>query len=526
MSQNRIVIENLKGIKSLDFKIPNPGVHVLTASNGSGKTTLMVCIERLKGPGSLKDNFIQHRSPNVDSYATSKITYHSKLNNKVSYTYRSSSGSWWPTTQNAAVLNEFGYDEIVVIPTLGKRVYIQNKTISGGRVRYASEGLRSSMSTVLENDKFDELRKMNLGETRGRGGRNRRNNTAFILPGKIVRENNKRTQHYYSESSFSLGEIFTLNLLFQLQVIEDNSLLVIDELEVALHPRVQINLLNYLEEKADEKNLTVIISTHSSSIIKCAKNLIYLQNGGNGEINVNYGCYSALALQEVAIEEDIQPDYTFFVEDDVAELLLKEIILKYFQINSDRQQPLWKVLPIGGYPEVLRFIERANQYLLNRRIGQYAFLDHDVEDTRNELRRKGNNRTEAEEDLWNLFQSQAQKIKYLEITPELGVMNWLLDDTNNAQALINNRIPDAFINLIDLIRELNANFSNDAYNPRRGAKSKMSWLVGQICGQTNEDKKRIERHLFSSYVENWYSIQENRNNLNQLFGPIFNRQGN
>ena len=48
MTGNHIIIENLKGIKSMDFEIPNSGVHIITASNGSGKTTLIHCIERLK----------------------------------------------------------------------------------------------------------------------------------------------------------------------------------------------------------------------------------------------------------------------------------------------------------------------------------------------------------------------------------------------------------------------------------------------------------------------------------------------
>ena len=73
------------------------------------------------------------------------------------------------------------------------------------------------MARVLGNDKFLRLLKFNLGETRGRGGQNRRKNIAYLLPKGYETRNNKRTQTYFSESSFSLGEIFTLNFLFELE---------------------------------------------------------------------------------------------------------------------------------------------------------------------------------------------------------------------------------------------------------------------------------------------------------------------
>ena len=80
MTGNHIIIENLKGIRYLDFEIPNPGVHVITASNGNGKTTLINCINRLSKTNIFNECFIQHGSWNVDSFERSKITYKSKKN--------------------------------------------------------------------------------------------------------------------------------------------------------------------------------------------------------------------------------------------------------------------------------------------------------------------------------------------------------------------------------------------------------------------------------------------------------------
>ena len=525
MPKNKIIIEYLKGIKKLDFEIPNGGVHVLTASNGSGKTTLLVCLERLKNTRAFNENFKQHRSWQVDSYDSAKITYTAKNNTSVSYTYRSASDSWRPLTRGSSVIQNFGYEEIIAIPTLGQRIYVQNQSIRQGTVRAASEELRTAMSSVLEDEKFNDLRKINIGETRGRLGGERRSVTAFVLPSKTVRRGESRIRTYFSESSFSLGEIFTLNLLYQLKDIRNNSLLIIDELEVALHPKVQINLLRYLEAKAREKNLTVIVSTHSSSLIKCSQNLIYLSKANDG-INVHYSCYPALALKEVAVEEDLQPDFVFFVEDKSAAGILREMILLYLQNNPTRHKPLWKIMPIGGYPEVLNFTKNSYNYLLPRNIGQFAFLDGDVRSVLNDLRVKGNGRTNAENNLWNLFLELNDKIRYIQITPEQGVWEWIRDDTANASSIINLRFPDTVLNLAALIRGCNQHFPNVAANVREDAKNRLNWLITQISTQSNEDYNRVKQHLLSSYCENYYSNQDNRNSLNQLFGPIFRHQNN
>ena len=115
---------------------------------------------------------------------------------------------------------------------------------------------------------------------RGKKSAYGRRNTAYVIPlGK---------NQYYSEQNFSFGEIVMLNLLLDIEDTKDGSLLLIDELELALHPSAQIRLITILRKIAEEKNLTIIISTHSSSIIKSQKNVILLEDCGDNIINLNY----------------------------------------------------------------------------------------------------------------------------------------------------------------------------------------------------------------------------------------------
>ena len=57
----------------------------------------------------------------------------------------------------------------------------------------------------------------------------------LLKEGKVGNKN-----QYYSEKNFSFGEILILNLLIGLKSMQSNSLLLIDEFELALHPKVQI----------------------------------------------------------------------------------------------------------------------------------------------------------------------------------------------------------------------------------------------------------------------------------------------
>jgi predicted ATPase len=510
----KITLSNIKHIRSLEFDIPNSsGVYVLTGSNGSGKTTLMTCLLRIGWIRAFQDHFKtgNQRIDNFEGHI--KYTVNTK---SVKYQY---TGQRWPPRprRNSDIFPEYGFSEVRFLPATGNRLYIHDQNIDPTDFRPVNQVLKDNLNSLLETNKFDNLRYVQTGSIRGPGSGSQRWKRAYVI---------KKGNNYYSEKNFSLGEVLILNTLLLIEDVSNNSMLLIDELEMALHPRVQIKLLNFLKFKAQEKNLTIILSTHSSSIIKSAEKLIYLENDGSGNIKVEKNCYPALILKEVAIEEDIQPDYIFVVEDDMAELLLKETINHYFRCINNQLKPIFKVIPIGGYPQVLDFSEKSSNYLFNSKIGQYLFPDADVSQVIQELRQKANNRSTSEQQLFDQFNRLEQRTKILPITPELGLWNWLLENRLILQQEVNSHYPDSTFNLSDLITQSENQYLTSTDGDRKIAKRKLKFLVSLLAERTNENSKRINQFLFGLFVQSYYSNPSNLGILRATWGQIFNTRGN
>ena len=248
-------IENLKHIKTLEFTIPNKGVWLLTGLNGSGKTSLLAALYRIKNSTAYQKYFRTSSLNNYDTFIDSKISY---TINTETVTYKYSGERWRATpAKHSNLFERFPYPTVKFIEVNAKRVEpsLHDLQAVPRSVRSVNNVTIDFMKTVLIDNKWANLKFINY--TRGIGNR------AYIIPytkGGVT--------HYYSEKNFSLGELCILRLACALENIQNNSLVLIDEIEIALHPKAQINLLRKLKDIAAQKNLTIIFSTHSSTLIK------------------------------------------------------------------------------------------------------------------------------------------------------------------------------------------------------------------------------------------------------------------
>lgn len=399
----KIIIENIRNIRHLAFEMPSPGLHILTGKNGVGKTTLFTCISRICNRNAYRLGFPASENNKLDVFSGS-ITYLMD-DNSVKYTRRTS-GEWRPN-KNTTVLKDFGYPEIINITTKDKRLFSQDLIIPRGN-NAEDTWLNQKMNQVFDTTKFTSMVRFTTGDLRrgrARVAENQRRNTAYAIP---VGED-----RYYTEQNFSFGEIVMINLLYDIKRAVNGSLILIDELELALHPSAQIRLISCLRDLARENGLTIIISTHSSSIIKAEKFVIFLEQNFENNIEVLYLCPPAKAIGAIGMREDTNPDIIILVEDSMAKSLFNALKQKYFNLQDEVNFLDIRILEIGGFQNVVHFYVEANNYLFYDNVYVSAFMDKDVETDIIPYEQYGNR------EVIQQYQENASYLHFLPYTPEV-----------------------------------------------------------------------------------------------------------
>ncbi len=496
-----INIKNLRNVKSLTFDLPSPGVHLLTGTNGAGKTSLLACLRRIGESHAFAHHFGSSQNLSLDNFNDAEIKY--TINNQA-VTYIYGGQRWVPRPRKYKdLLNSFGYSSVLYIGATADRITPSGEELKLKKQRPAKQEVRDAINEIFDTQKYDNLKTINL--SRG-GGRN-----AFLL--QIPSEGKSRNK-YYSERHFSLGELSILKLVVALLDADVNSLVLIDELEIALHPKVQIQLLQYLKRIAHEKALTVIFSTHSVSLLKGVEreNIIFLDKL-DGDVVAHKGCFPTYALGHIAYGQEFSPDLAVCVEDDAARsivipLIKRACIEKYG--NDSAYYPAFEVIPIGGYDNVVSFLTRS-EGLVGNSTKICALLDGDVQDTIATWRANNNHVALAN------FQRHESKIFFLPWAPEVRIVDWLQADPAEAQRKLraffdNNRIT---------VRgtDYNAVVAKSGADRRRASKVALREFVNKINSVSAETSfNETEKAIYKVFSNDVFSLE--RGLMMQLFSPI------
>lgn len=471
-----IEICNLRNISKLRFDIPDRGVWLLTAANGAGKTSLLGCIRRIGQPNAFPIHFPSSlKSKRLDDHSQGSVTY--EVNgDSVEYAYRGE--RWTPRPRmNSNLLNLFGYASVVYIGATADRITPRPEDFNTRKIRPADQSIIDGANEIFETDKFSQLKTINL--TRGTG------NDAFVL------DLGGATAAYHSEKHFSLGELCVLKLLRLLSVSLNGSMIIVDELEMALHPRAQVRLLRYLEKAAHEKSLTVIFSTHSVTLIKSIdrKKIIYLDRINGNEIKVVTGCYPTYALGNIASDEEMLPDGIIYVEDVYA----RDMLHAFFEIFANEKfqdptlRPTAKIVPVGGFSEVVAFLDR-NRAVLPAHVVQKALLDEDVStDTLKDLRRAKNYAQLAK------FQRVEDDILYLPFVPEVALLSEIILNIHSFEMDLKKRFSDNQIRIAPLLQSYNSSLAGS--DLRHAAKRASDQILNYLSHRTQKSNDTVREHL-------------------------------
>jgi ABC-type lipoprotein export system ATPase subunit len=492
----------LKGVVSLDFQIPDPGVHFLAGSNGSGKTTLLACLRRLCHPNSFQLHFLSSLQSNrLDTFNGAEVTY---TFNAESVTYAYAGERWVPRPRRSSnLVQKFGYTDVLYVGATASRITPRPEDFSTAKLRSASSTIIEAVNSIFETNRFSDLRTINL--TTGN------KNQAFVL---VDRRPGQSRVSYFSEKNFSLGELCVLKLLRELNQCQNGTLVLIDELELALHPRAQIGLVRHLEQLSKEKALTVIVSTHSVTLLKSAERnkITFLEKRENGETVVLKRCFPAYALGGISISEERSPDAVIYVEDEAAravtEMLLRLCVSDRY--TSHTAFPTISVLPVGDFNNVVRFRDK-NHAVLPGHVKQWILLDKDVEAEIVAIMDASSNNL-----MRDAFHRNSTHIRYLPFTPEVGLMKHLSERRSEVLVALRQKCLNHQMQLPPSMVTIKQTAGPAL---RQECKQLLRQVIERIRSETtNVSDEGIRDFLYESFANQYFN--ENKSIIMQVFGPI------
>ncbi|WP_082601684.1 ATP-dependent endonuclease [Achromobacter sp. Root83] len=412
----KISIKNLKHIDTLDFIVPERGVWLLTGPNGTGKTSLLACMRRIGERNAFPMHFkVSTQSSSLDSVAGASVEYDI---NGVKVKYKYSGTRWTPLPRaNANALKGAGYPGVLYIAADARRIEPRPEDFKPRGVRAAHASIIAGANSIFDTQRFSHLKTINL--SRGVG------NDAFLL--ELPARPGQTGKSYASEKNFSLGELCIIKLLRMLKDCPAGSLVLIDELELALHPMAQVALLRHLDDVAESKQLTIVVSTHSATLIKQAgkQRLLLLENDGKGNITCLDKCFPSMVLGALAYGEENAADRIIYVEDDAAKVIVDHLVGKvcHALYKGLTPHPSVQSVPVGGFVNVLRFFKHQKA-LVPAITRCFVLLDADAEPSLANA---------VQPDVIAIRDTERASISYLTVTPEVGLAQYLDQNTTEVR---------------------------------------------------------------------------------------------
>jgi len=386
MPKIQIRIENVKGISNatLEFPIEN-NIYALVGGNGSGKSTILQILAQLIRPKSalfaLRNNDCKDGSlvnfafdSLEDKWEYSENSWHNRLRVKQSPKDLHNNIAMHGIYEGSLFVGT-RFDDSTKVDDL-----IDDGKITSSDVVDANPNVIKDMSFILHGDytHYRGLKKLRCKKLREE--HDLKNQPHFI-------EN--RYGGLISQYRMSSGKCLLASLLdFIHNVVVEGSLpkerpvlMLLDEIELALHPKAVGKFLDLLEQLIkDYPNLTVILTTHAPEVIRRIKPAnTYMLENVDGHVSCQTNVYPAYTIRELYTHDTY--DFLILCEDTVTKSFVNHVIDK----NNLRAGKRIHITPVGSWKNVLKLHDDlANNFAVGQGTTLVSILDGDAVDSCNE----------------------------------------------------------------------------------------------------------------------------------------------
>lgn len=376
-------ISKIKGIDkcSIEFSI-EAGIYALVGNNGCGKSTILQCLAQLIRPKNalwtLRNNDYSGDSEVIFKYNSTENKWYAKKTNRKKHNITTTKGK--KDKPNNITLNGM-YEGSLFVGTRfqdSRRIdaLVYSSKLTKNDIVEADDYVKEKLSYILHGD-YEHYKKLKR------------------LKNSELRQSLKLTSMpYFTESIYggiisqykmSSGECLLISLLhFIHNSIVRKSLprnipilMLLDEIELALHPVAVSRFLDLLEELIEKNhNITVILTTHAPEVIRkiSPSNIFKLENA-DGCIEIINPCYPSYAIRELYIADKY--DYAILCEDELTKIFLDKVIKKHKLFKSK----LICIVPVGGWKNVLKLhTDFISKNILGVGTKIISILDGDIEE--------------------------------------------------------------------------------------------------------------------------------------------------
>lgn len=386
MSANKklsVKIRNLKAISELEMSLDiKPGLICFVGSNGAGKSTVLNVLSQLINKANIGRLFFDEKREE----ASVEITFGGE-----SCTWHQNNGRW---TKSGDFSGVKGFHESGIV--YGSRFsnsslnnihkYCEHYAGESDTYVDAPDFVYKNLGKILKGNEiyYRGLKTITKADLSRKAKELPKDSENYLIrsekPFLLRKDSGFITQYKMSSGEYLLLKILDY-IYYRITYASDKEgnkepfLVIIDEVEIALHPSAQKRLIQFCNKVSKEHNICIIFSSHSREIISSLNpNQIHLLESHLGKIGITTPCYPHYAIR--GIYESSGYDYVVCVEDSLAKKIVSETIKKKGLSNNK----LVNVSALGGWREVLNFTHEFKVNGLFNNTKMVIVLDGDVED--------------------------------------------------------------------------------------------------------------------------------------------------